>query len=116
MEVVMYRLTTMMGIAPLILAAALPAPAARADEAVPPWNIGGSDWVCVEGCAPGKTGAPARLVQDGGRFVFVSETGAPWQAEWRGGIDIAFINCDNNVQVLADARRLEFTFGAVWTR
>jgi hypothetical protein len=115
MEVAMQNNTTMTGIA-LALAAALAAPGARGEEAVPPWNIGGADWICVEGCAPGKTGAPARIVQDGGRFLFVSEAGAPWQAEWRGGIDIAFINCDNNVQVLADARRLEFTFGAVWTR
>jgi hypothetical protein len=108
----MHRLATIVGIA---LAAALAAPGAHADETTPPWNIGGA-WTCVEGCAPDTPGAPARIKQTGGQFLFVSESGELWQAQWVGGIDIAFINCDNNVQVLADARRLEFTFGAVWVR
>jgi hypothetical protein len=104
-------------IQPILAAALLAAsltPAATQQAELPPWNIGGSDWRCVQQCAPGATATT--VIQTGRRFVFINEKGVRSDAEWMGGAQISFIGCDNNAIVSADLRRLEFVFGSVWAR
>jgi hypothetical protein len=92
------------------------APALAGDSDVPPWDINGSDWICIAQCQPGYGGKQTQVVQNGRKFVFVNEVGRRSDAEWMGGGQISFSGCDNAAILSADLKRLDFIFGSVWVR
>ncbi len=94
----------------VLIAGAAPAVAQQSAD-IPPWNIDGEDWICSQGCAPGLEGASTKVVQNGGRFLFVNETGQFMQAQWNSGLSINFVNCDNNATLSPDLKSLTFESG-----
>ena len=90
--------------------------ATAAETDTPPWNISGSDWICIQQCQAGYAGKPTEVVQRGRKFVFVNEVGGRAEAEWQGGTQISFNGCDNAAILSADLKRLDFIFGSVWVR